>query len=141
MRRKVLALVVIALAVAPLGATRIESASAGTSAKASAVDRGTYQTQTAELKGSDTVAHNSFGGSVAISGTTAIVGAPLYDDLAGRAYVFIQTGTNWEQVAELKGSDTVAGNELGLSVAVSGTTDVVGAFGHAGGGRAYIFQA
>ena len=47
--------------------------------------------QTAELKGSDTVKDHSFGFSVAISGMTAVVGAPDKTD-GGRAYVFTKTG-------------------------------------------------
>ena len=91
--------------------------------------------QVAELKGSDTVAFDDFGGSVAISGTTAVVGE------SDKAYVFIRTATGWKQAAELKGSDTVVGDEFGFSVAISGTTAIVGALGHAGGGRAYVFEA
>ena len=87
--------------------------------------------QAAELKGSDTVAGDYFGYSVAISGTTAVVGAPDHAEHAGRAYVFTKTATGWKQVAELKGSDTVAGDDFGDSVAISGTTAVVGADGHA----------
>jgi hypothetical protein len=96
--------------------------------------------QVAELKGSDTVAGDLFGDSVAISGTTAVVGAQGYADNAGRAYVFTKKGKNWPQVAELKGSDTVAGDQLGYSLAMSGTTAVVGAAWHANGaGRVYVF--
>jgi nucleoside-specific outer membrane channel protein Tsx len=96
--------------------------------------------QLAELKGSDTIADNGFGVSVAISGTTAVVGAPGYAKSAGRAYVFTKTGALWNQVAELKGSDTVAGDYLGYSVAISGTTIAVGAPGHSkDAGQAYVF--
>jgi nucleoside-specific outer membrane channel protein Tsx len=96
--------------------------------------------QAAELKGSDTVAADLFGGSVAISGTTAVVGAPGHAKAAGRAYVFTKTGAGWKQAAELKGSDTVAGDYFGGSVATSGTTAVVGASGYAkDAGRAYVF--
>ncbi len=96
--------------------------------------------ETAELRGSDTVHTNCFGNSVAISGTTAVVGAPFSNSLAGRAYVFTKTAGLWKQVAELKGSDTVAYDEFGWSVAVSGTTAVVGAPLHGGlGGSAYVF--
>ena len=35
-------------------------------------------------------------------------------------------------MAELTGSDTVAGDNFGASVAISGTTVLVGAPGHAG---------
>jgi nucleoside-specific outer membrane channel protein Tsx len=96
--------------------------------------------QTAELKGSDTVTGNEFGFSVGISGTTAIVGAWVHDKAAGRAYVFSKTATGWEQTAELKGSDTVTGDDFGGSVAISGNIAIVGAYGYATSvGRAYVF--
>ena len=79
------------------------------------------------MKGSDTVAGDEFGISVAISGTTAIVGSNVHANFAGRAYVFTKTKTRWKKVAELKGSDTAFGDQFGLSVAVSATTAVVGA--------------
>ena len=98
--------------------------------------------QVAELKGSDAVSGDGFGHSVAISGTTAVVGVPWGRSSAGRAYVFTKTASGWGQVAELKGSDTVAQDEFGFSVAISGTTAVVGADGHANkAGRAYVFEA
>jgi hypothetical protein len=43
--------------------------------------------QVAELKGSDTAPGDEFGFSVGISGTTAVVGAPLHAAHAGLAYV------------------------------------------------------
>jgi hypothetical protein len=96
--------------------------------------------QVAELQGADTVAGDEFGSSVAISGTTAVVGAGDHADHAGSAYVFTKTPGGWKQAAELKGSDTAAGDYFGWSVAISGTTAVVGAYGHAqSAGRAYVF--
>jgi hypothetical protein len=83
--------------------------------------------QAAELKGSDTVAGDYFGYSVAISGTTVVATAYGYDSAhTGAAYVFTKTATGWKQAAELKGSDTAAGDDFGGSVAISGTTAVVG---------------
>lgn len=96
--------------------------------------------QAAELKGSDSAAGDRFGASVAISGTTAVVGAPNHAKDAGRAYVFTRTAAGWKQTAELRGFDTVAGDYFGQAVEVSGTTVVVGASGHARlAGRAYVF--
>jgi hypothetical protein len=96
--------------------------------------------EVAELKGSDTVASDFFGYSVAISGTTAVVSAPGFAKNAGRAYIFARTPTGWKQAAELKGSDTVAGDYFGDSLAISGATTFVGADGHAkSAGRAYVF--
>ncbi|MGA2805980.1 MAG: FG-GAP repeat protein [Acidimicrobiales bacterium] len=101
---------------------------------------GRYWTQTAELKGSDTVAGDFFGDSVAISGATAVIGAWGHNRNAGRVYVFEKAKGHWRQVAELKGSDTVPGDFFGDSVAVSGSTVVVGAENHASdAGRAYVF--
>ena len=36
-------------------------------------------------------------------------------------YMFTNTAAGWKQAAELKGSDTVADNGFGVSVAISGT--------------------
>jgi hypothetical protein len=95
--------------------------------------------QTAELKGSGVLGGGSFGESVAISGTTAVVGAILHFAREGAAYIFTKTGAGWEQVAELKGSDTVANDLFGYSVAIAGTTAIIGANGHANdAGRTYV---
>jgi hypothetical protein len=96
-----------------------------------------------ELKGRDTVAGDEFGVAVAISSMRIVVGAPAHGAAAGRAYVFIRTAGGWGQAAELEGSDTVAGDIFGWSVAVSGTNIVVGAHGHSvsGPGRAYVFAS
>lgn len=97
--------------------------------------------QVAELKGSNTVTDDNFGYSVAISGTTALVGAPGHEKFAGRVYVFARSGAVWRQVAQLKDSNTVSGESFGYSVTVSGTTAVVGAcdLRHYFG-RAYVFS-
>jgi hypothetical protein len=99
--------------------------------------------QVAVLKGSDIVAYGEyFGYSVAISGTTAVVGPNAAPIATGRAYVFTKTAKGWTQIAELKGSDTVAVDEFGYSVAISGTTAIVGALDHdRDAGRAYVFKA
>jgi hypothetical protein len=102
--------------------------------------------QLAELEGPNIIGgleNLGFGYSVAISGTTVVVGAYGTHTGAGRAYVFTKTATGWTQTPELKGSDTVGssgtfdGDVFGGSVAISGTTAVVGA----GNSRAYVFEA
>ena len=62
--------------------------------------------------------------------------APL---LAGCGTAGPATGATMKQVAELKGSDTVGGEEFGTSVAVSGTTAVAGISTGTYAGRAYVF--
>ena len=128
--------------------------------------------QSADLLGSDTIFSNyphetsDFGWSVAVSGTTAVVGAPWFSSTAGfknegnesplglatgRAYVFTKGPAGWRQTAELVGSDTTPGNEFGAAVAISANTIIVGAPGHGPGttfsdnayigtGRAYVFR-
>lgn len=95
----------------------------------------------AQLRGSDTVMGDYFGSAVAIAGDTAVVGAFDHDDDAGRVYVFSKTAGGWEQTAELKGSDTVANDNFGIAVGISGKTIVVGAASHgsSSAGRAYVF--
>lgn len=46
---------------------------------------------------------------------------------SGAAYVFGRTGTNWTMQAYLKPSNTGAGDQFGISAAISGETIVVGA--------------
>ncbi|MCA8943681.1 MAG: FG-GAP repeat protein [Planctomycetes bacterium] len=98
--------------------------------------------QQAYLKSSDTDSNDGFGFAVAISGDTAVVGAPFEwsaatgvdgDDSdnsaggSGAAYVFVRTGGVWTQQAYLKASNTASGDNFGWSVAVHGDTIVVGA--------------
>jgi hypothetical protein len=93
-------------------------------------------TRTAGLGDDDT-----FAGSVAVSDGTVVVGAPQDDNSAGRTYVFAERGTGWAQVAKLVGSDTVAGDNFGSSVGVSGGTVLVAA-ADAGKmlGATYVFE-
>jgi hypothetical protein len=96
--------------------------------------------QVNELVASGTASNDELGDAVAISGKTIVVGAAYHGSGAGRAYVFDETARDWRQVAELKGRDTVAGDNFGTAVAVSGKTIVVGAESHeCGAGRAYVF--
>ena len=98
--------------------------------------------QQAYLKASNTGADDWFGGSVAVSGDTVVVGAYREDSNAtgvngngadnsagdaGAAYVFVRSGTGWTQQAYLKASNTEAFDRFGESVSVSGDTVVVGA--------------
>lgn len=85
---------------------------------------------------------DAFGGSVAISGDTLVVGAPTEDSNAtgingdqsdnsasdsGAVYVFTRSGTTWTQQAYLKASNTEANDYFGSSLAIDGNTIIVGA--------------
>jgi hypothetical protein len=64
-----------------------------------------------------------FGWSVALSGDTLVVGAPLADV----AYVLVARGRRWSLTARLRGSATTPTDQFGYAVAIDGTTLVVGA--------------
>jgi hypothetical protein len=103
---------------------------------------GTTWSQQAYLKASNTGVDDLFGGSVAVSGDTIVVGARLEDSSttgvnsspdesafeSGAAYVFNRSGASWSQQAYLKASNTGASDGFGMTVAVSVDTVVVGAF-------------
>ena len=112
------------------------------------VQSGTTWNQQAELTASDGGQFYEFGNSVALQGSTAIVGSPGYADGSntdqGAVYVFVQSGTTWNQQAELTASDGTQSDNFGTSVALSGNTFVAGAPNHQVGsnasqGAAYVF--
>jgi FG-GAP repeat len=81
-----------------------------------------------------------FGNSLALSGTTALIGALYTNHGAGAVYVLAETGGVWSQEAELTASDAAPDAVFGSSVALSGTTALIGAENADGGrGEAYIF--
>ena len=101
-----------------------------------------------KLTASDAAVGDHFGYSVALSGDSALVGAPLADGAAidsGAAYVFTRSGSVWSQQAKLVASDAVAGDQLATAVAISGPVALLGApFAHSKGaseaGAAYVFS-
>jgi len=107
------------------------------------VRAGTNWSQQAYLKASNAKAGDQFA-KVAVSGDLVAVGAVSEPSkatgvngdqtdhsapIAGSAYVFVRTGTNWNQQAYLKPSNTRAYDEFSWSLAISGDTVVVGADG------------
>ena len=109
--------------------------------------------QEAYLKAANADDGDRFGWSVAVSGDRIVVGTSFERsnatgvvngvngvipgdeqwnnsfNEAGAAYVFARTGSVWSQEAYLKASNTDAFDAFGNSVAVSGDTIVVGAWG------------
>ena len=98
--------------------------------------------QQAYVKASNTDRDDRFGGSVALSGDTLVVGASWEDSSAtgvngdesldnagssGPVYVYARSGSVWSQQAYLKASNAAANDHFGYSVALSGDTLAVGA--------------
>jgi uncharacterized protein (TIGR03382 family) len=113
----------------------------------------TWTQQPTDLVAPDAVGNDGFGTSVSISGTALIVGAPSHDITGkgelGAAYLFAESGTTWSEQQEVTASDGHIGDQFGFSVAVSGTTAIVGAYQHdatlgdggtaSAAGAAYVF--
>ncbi|HND20012.1 MAG TPA: FG-GAP repeat protein, partial [Acidobacteriota bacterium] len=109
---------------------------------------GTTWAQQQKLSGSDSLANDNFGVSVALSNETAIIGADR-DDIGantdqGSAFVFVRSGSTWSQQQKLTGSDGTANNQFGAGVDIDGERAVIGArFGRnavpVASGSVYIF--
>jgi hypothetical protein len=107
-------------------------------------------TETAKLTASDGVGLDKFGLSVAVSGDQIVIGASEDDDNganSGSVYVFEKPVSGWEtmtETAKLTSSDGNGSDLFGYSVAISGSTIVVGAHlqdqGGVDAGAAYIFE-
>ncbi len=106
--------------------------------------------QTAKLTATDGIPGDEFGYAVAIDHRAVVIGAPYDDDNgigSGSAYVFTRNGDdvdNWGLTAHLSATDGTNSDAFGGSVAISGDTIVVGAFGAdlqgAECGAAYVFE-
>ncbi len=104
-------------------------------------------TEVAKLTASDGTADDQFGFSVAVSGDIAIIGALEDDDNgfnSGSAYLFVRASGVWSQQAKLLPSDGATDDQFGFSVAVSGSTAVIGARldddNGGNSGSAYVFS-
>ena len=106
-------------------------------------------TQQAQLVADDGAEEAFFGRSVALSGDTALIGAPGYVSeggaKAGVAYLFTRgPGGVWAHQAKLAAADTAAGDLFGHAVALSDERALVGARWHGAAGKAkagaaYVF--
>lgn len=108
---------------------------------------GTNWSEQAKLTASDGAAFDLFGNSVALDGNTALIGAREDSDIvfnSGSAYVFTFDGTSWNQQAKLTARDGALGDSFGISVALDGTTAIIGAYldddNGGSSGSAYVFS-
>ena len=96
------------------------------------------------LTADDGAANDLFGGSVAIDGDVAIVGAPTltYNFVhAGFAYVFRYDGGAWSQTQKLVPDETAIGDQFGYAVGLSGSTALITSTGNQfAHGAAYVFH-
>jgi FG-GAP repeat len=101
-----------------------------------------------KLTATDGAEGDSFGYSVAISdsGDLAVIGAVGDDNSQGSVYIFLRNPSSglWSETQVLTANDGTDQDNFGCSVAISGDTAVIGAFGDddndANSGSAYIFS-
>lgn len=129
------------ISVAVSGSTAVVGTWPGSNPEAAYVfqQSGGTWAQTARFTASDPQQAQWFGLSVAVSGSTVVVGAQGSSTSSGAAYVFKQSGSTWSQKQELTPTAAVAGQGFGLSVAISGATLLVGSAGGTTSGAAYVF--
>ena len=93
-------------------------------------------TEQQELTVADGVREDRFGATIALSGTTAFIGASGKNASSGAVYVFTESGGTWTEQQEIDDPANTAGDWFGGAVALSGSTALVGSlFGEA----AYVF--
>jgi hypothetical protein len=89
---------------------------------------GTQWNQVQKLQNADAANGDSFGASVAVSGSLLLVGAPSPGlSEPGSVYVFSQVAGAFMQQQKHQASNGAAGDQFGTAVALSGTTAVIGA--------------
>lgn len=108
-------------------------------------------TEEAKLRASDGPGAGGFSHAVAISGDTAIVGAPYEGSRsdpslagAGAAHIYVRSDSGWVHQQRLVPFDRSTEANFGYSVALSGDTAVIGAYrddatGASDAGSAYVF--
>ncbi|GIW44038.1 MAG: hypothetical protein KatS3mg077_1320 [Candidatus Binatia bacterium] len=98
--------------------------------------------QKAKLTAADGDQNDQFGLAVAAGTDTVVVGAPFHNMSTGAVYVFAEPITGWTTTssfsAKLTASDSTAGDNFGLSVAIGGETIVVGTPSQASGTRSFV---
>ena len=105
-------------------------------------------TQTQKLTANDGAAYDNFGLSVALKGSTILIGSPVAaiggNAGQGALYVFTESNGTWTQTQKLTASDGATNENFGESVALEGSTALIGAYnatinGHQWQGAAYVF--
>lgn len=105
-------------------------------------------TQQAKLRANDEGDWHGFSRALTLRGDTALIGASgatVGSNLQqGVAYLFVRTGTTWNQRIKLQAEDGEAESQFGGAVALSGDTAVIGARlqrvgGKSAQGAAYVY--
>jgi len=85
--------------------------------------------QQSKLTAIDGAPNDTFGGNVALSGNTIVVGSMRDDDSgedSGSVYVFTRSNGIWNHLAKISAADGAKGNGFGQILALSGNTVIIG---------------
>ncbi|MCC5787729.1 MAG: hypothetical protein JJU33_13635 [Phycisphaerales bacterium] len=98
-----------------------------------------------KIIGQDTVSGDRFGTSIAMDDDLAVIGARAHGTTGGAAYIWRETGGNWQEIGKVWNFDGTSGDEFGSSVAIDNETVVVGApfddFAGDDAGAVYVFRS
>src|SRR5689334_3382636 len=72
------------------------------------------------------------GNAIAVSGTTAFIGSQSENSYTGAVHVLTKAAGAWTETQTLTLADGVPQDSFGVSVAISGTSAIVGAVGRNG---------
>ena len=112
-------------------------------------DQGNTWYQMRKLDNPDPAANEFFGSSIAMYGNYLIVGCWGDASSRGAAYIYMDDGKgSWAGPTKITASDGEAGDNFGITVAISGNYAVVGALNEDGGsgnpksnaGAAYVYR-
>ncbi len=74
------------------------------------------------ITASDSQLTDGFGTAIAMSATTALVGAQGHDSATGAAYVLVRSGASWVEQQKLGADSGAPGDSFGAAVALDGDT-------------------
>ena len=80
----------------------------------------------AELPDPQPAQNDDFGQALALTGDSAVIGAPGEDRGSGEVYVYGRSGTAWTQQAAITPPDGISNGQFGGDLALSGDTMLIG---------------
>ena len=98
-----------------------------------------WNSTSSEVQASDGTSGDSFGNSISIYGSVAIIGASL--DTTGSVYAFntINNGLTWIQRAKIVPSDGTSGDSFGNSISIFGNLAAIGSYLNNSSGAVYVY--
>ena len=90
------------------------------------------------IEPSDAQTDDDFGNAIAMSGSTALVGAPWHDSSWGAAYVFERSGSSWAEQQKLVPKNQQSSDLLGTAVALDSNTALITTYRWTAGASVFV---